>query len=589
VVLGAALLDPIGPQDVDAFRGELPARLSIPEHDVEQLIASLVSPYVVANQLVDEAKTEEDRQIARDNVLPVRVNLTLGQVIVNQGETVDASTLEALQAAGLLDVDFTVREMAALAAVAGLVALLLGWYLFVFQPRELISLRRQLMLVFLMVLVTAATKLAFPIVLPDADRRSLEFALPVAAIPMLVAALLEVRLALFVTILTAVVVTFGAAYAPDTAHFPPIHPLDSLRMLLVYLVGGVVGVFSVNRAERFSRYLLAGLAVGAATWAVLGMFWLLDGGEDYNQLAWISAVSGLCGLAAAVITLGSFVFLSTAFGITTRLQLMELAQMNSPLLRRLQDEAPGTFHHSIIVSNLAERAADLIGADSLLVRVGCYYHDIGKVAQPAFYIENQLTGENPHDHMDPYTSAKIIADHVRNGVELERRYGVPAVVQQFTREHHGTRLVAYFYRKAAEEEPDLDTGPFQYPGPRPRSKETAIVMLADSVEATVRASRERSRDRIDEMVETIIAERLVEQQLDDSDLTLREIRIIAESFKATLRAVYHPRIEYPAPTEAERRARLASAAASAVESREPAALPPPPVSLEERGRGRGRG
>jgi putative nucleotidyltransferase with HDIG domain len=234
---------------------------------------------------------------------------------------------------------------------------------------------------------------------------------------------------------------------------------------------------------------------------------------------------------------------------------MELAQLNSPLLRRLQDEAPGTFHHSIIVGNLAERAADLIGADSLLVRVGCYYHDIGKIAQPGFYIENQMGGGNPHDSLSPRESARIIAQHVTAGQELARRHGLPGRVRAFIPEHHGTRLIAYFYRMARQQDPNVPDDLFRYPGPRPQTRETAIVMLADSTEAMVRASEDRSPERIDELVEEVISERLAEGELDECDLTLRDLRTIAESFKQTMRAVYHPRIEYPEPTPEEQQAR----------------------------------
>jgi hypothetical protein len=231
---------------------------------------------------------------------------------------------------------------------------------------------------------------------------------------------------------------------------------------------------------------------------------------------------------------------------------MELAQLNHPLLRRLQEQAPGTFHHSVVVGNLAERAADLVGADALLVRVGCYFHDVGKVVKPVYYIENQVQGENPHDKLSPAASAKVVADHVHSGLELTRRHRVPPRVRAFVPEHHGTRLVTYFYRMAAANDATTDPEKFRYPGPRPQSKETAIVMLADSVEAVVRSSRDRSVDRIDSLVEAVIAERVAEGQLDECDLTLRDLKTIAESFKATLRGVYHPRIEYPAPTAGER-------------------------------------
>jgi putative nucleotidyltransferase with HDIG domain len=270
----------------------------------------------------------------------------------------------------------------------------------------------------------------------------------------------------------------------------------------------------------------------------------------------MALAAGVGGISSGVLAAGAFVTVGVLFGVTTRVQLMELSQLNSALLRRLQDEAPGTFHHSIIVGNLAERAADLVGADPLLTRVGCYYHDIGKVLQPGMYVENQLGGDSPHDTMSPEESTEVIQQHVSRGLELARRERLPARVQAFIPEHHGTRLVAYFYRRAAESDPEVDPGRFQYPGPKPQSKETAIVMLADSTEAVVRAAEDRSPEHIDRMVDEVVAERLAEGQLDESDLTLRDLRTIAESFKGTMRAVYHPRVQYPEPTPMEARRRV---------------------------------
>jgi putative nucleotidyltransferase with HDIG domain len=206
------------------------------------------------------------------------------------------------------------------------------------------------------------------------------------------------------------------------------------------------------------------------------------------------------------------------------------------------------------VSNLAEQAAELVGADPLLVRAGCYYHDIGKLARPTFYVENQLDERNPHERLDPYTSARIISAHVAAGMELARKHRLPAQVRAFISEHHGTRLVTYFYRKASQEKADVDPRLFAYGGPKPQSKETAIVMLADSAESVVRSSRDRSPERIDALVDGVISERLTEGQLEECDLTLRDLKLIGESLKASLRGIYHRRIEYPPPTEEEKEA-----------------------------------
>jgi hypothetical protein len=399
-----------------------------------------------------------------------------------------------------------------------------------------------------------AAKLYFSLVLPDEQGRFLAYFLPLAAVPMLIAALLETRLALVIGLLQAALMTFAVVFLPDFSLVESVQAVDAGRVLLVYGLSTVVGVFAVQRAQRVNQYAAGGVLVSGASLAVLFAIWLLEPQRESIDALWMTVAAAVSGLGSGVLTAGGFTVAGALFGVTTRVQLMELSQLNAPLLRRLQDEAPGTFHHSIIVGNLAERAADQIGADALLVRVGCYYHDIGKVLQPGYYIENQQGGRNPHDGMEPAASARVIAEHVKRGADLARRHGLPLAVQAFIPEHHGTRLIPYFFRIASQRDPNVDENLFRYPGPKPQTRETAIVMLADSTEAMVRASEDRSPERIDQLVEEVIAERLGEGELDESDLTLRDIRTVAESFKQTLRGVYHPRIAYPEPTEPERRA-----------------------------------
>jgi putative nucleotidyltransferase with HDIG domain len=368
---------------------------------------------------------------------------------------------------------------------------------------------------------------------------------------MLVAALLDIALAVVVASLLAVLVTFSGYYMEDARTHLTANPLEALQMATVFLIGSLAGALAAHRAERMNRYLVAGGLVAVASLVTLFAFWLLDPAREGIDLPWILIASAINGGAAAVVTVGALVALGVAFGITTRVQLMELAQLNHPLLRQLQEGAPGTFHHSILVANLAERAADLVGGDPLLARVGCHFHDIGKLAQPSYYIENQLEADNPHGRLDAASSARVIAQHVRLGIELAKRHGLPARVRAFIPEHHGTRLVTFFYRKASQQDPNVDPEKFRYPGPRPQSRETAIAMLADSVEAVVRSSRDRSTEKIDSLVDAVINERVAEGQMDECDLTLRDLRTIGRSFKATLRGIYHPRIEYPTPSKLE--------------------------------------
>jgi hypothetical protein len=524
--------------------------------DEALLTAELVRPLIVSTLTVDQAKTDQARTTARAAVPPVLISVQKGDVILAADAPVDEVAVEKLHAVGLSSSAVEWRNVVAAALLAVVVAAAIAGYLFVLQPRGITSERHMIALAIVMALPLLVAKFYLPLVLPDEQRHFLAFILPVATAPLLIAALLETDVAVVIAALIGVLTAFVSVFLPDVSLVASVGPLDTQRLALVYGVAPLAGIFLVHRADRLNRYVTAGLAIGLASFVLLLATWFIDGDRRTTDLGWMAFSSAINGISSGVVAAGVFVTAGVLFGVTTRLQLMELSQLNAPLLRRLQDEAPGTFHHSIIVGNLAERAADLVGADALLTRVGCYYHDIGKVLQPGMYIENIQGAETPHDAMTPQESADVIQQHVRGGAELARRARLPARVQAFIPEHHGTRLVAYFYRKAAESDPGVNPEAFQYPGPRPQSRETAIVMLADSTEAVVRASADRSTERINELVDEVIAERVSEGQLDESDLTLRDLRTIAESFKSTMRAVYHPRVQYPEPTAMETRRRM---------------------------------
>jgi cyclic-di-AMP phosphodiesterase PgpH len=253
------------------------------------------------------------------------------------------------------------------------------------------------------------------------------------------------------------------------------------------------------------------------------------------------------GVLSSLLAVGSFALLGRMFGILTTMQLLELANPTQPLLRRLLMEAPGTYHHSIMVGNLAERAAEVIGADSLLVRVAAYYHDIGKLERPWAFIENQADSiANVHDTLDPAESAQVIAAHVTDGIKLAEKYRLPPRIRDMIPQHHGTRTISFFYQQASERTTDqVDAALFTYPGPRPQSREAAILMLSDSTEAAARAARDHSREAIEQLVDRIIRQRLEEGQFDDCNLTLRDLTRIKQSFVTLLTGIYHPRIPYP--------------------------------------------
>ncbi|MFH1486966.1 MAG: HDIG domain-containing metalloprotein, partial [Chloroflexota bacterium] len=502
-------------------------------------ITETVDDFIKPNMLVDQAETDKAKQAAMKATEPVVVAVEKGETILRDGEIIDKIHLEKLDAAGLLNRSLQWQSLLGIALLGMTLSLLLGLYVYLFQPRSLANNRRLFLLFVIIVGTVLAAKLTIP------GRPLWAHLFPLAAAPMLMATLLDVQIAVISAAVLSILVSYVAGYSPELASFAANTTLDSLELVTVYFMGGVVGLVWVYRAERMNRFFIAGAAVALVTFTVTGAFWLMSPQHEISQLGWYAAVSLGCGVLASSLTVGISLLLSLTFGITTNFHLLELAQPNHPLLRRLMMEAPGTYHHSIMTGNLAERGAEAIGADVLLVRVGSYYHDIGKVLRPWAFSENQMPGDNIHDRLEPATSASIVTAHVADGMKLAEKHRLPSKVRDFVAQHHGTGLPAYFYHRAKEKGEKIDDSSYRYSGPRPHSRETAIVMLSDSIEATARSSQSRSPEELDQLVDKTVAERLKDGQLADSDLTLRDLDLLRASFKETLRGIFHPRIEYP--------------------------------------------
>jgi putative nucleotidyltransferase with HDIG domain len=331
---------------------------------------------------------------------------------------------------------------------------------------------------------------------------------------------------------------------------------QDLRLAAVAYTGALVAVFSVRRIQRRTDLAYAGLVVGFAN-AAASLASDLLAGTPLREAALNAGVGVTGGVLCGVLATGALPYLEDLFGLVTPIKLLELSNPSHPLLRRLQLEAPGTYHHTLMVANLAEAAAEAVGADPLLARVGTYYHDVGKLRRPGFFVENQVGGHNPHDRMAPSLSALAVAAHVRDGLELARQYKLPQVVADFIPQHHGTTLMAYFYHRAVEQQQGpVDPEAFRYEGPKPRSREAAIVMLADGVEAAARSIQNPTPERIREVVRRIVHERLEDGQLDECDLTFRDLERISQVFTRLLVSMFHPRLEYPEVSlEAHRRRR----------------------------------
>ncbi len=522
--------------------------------DQRSALTEVIEMLVVPTLAVSEERTETLRAEARANTPTVRVTYATGDVVVPAGTVIDDAGLEAIERLDIRTGSITVTAILAAAIVSVLGGAGFGAHLWVAKPRSLRGARRLALFVLTTLVPLVVAKFAFPLILPDHDDLFLALALPLAAGPIVAAVLLDVSSGVIGALIVSSVVGYLAMAVPSTSGSLA-GESDALLLVLATGSGSLGGLLVASRAERLQGYLGAGLAAASAgaLWAVVVL--LLDSDRSVEDLAWIAGASALGGLLTATISVGAFVLLSRPFGIITRVELMELVQLNHPLLRRLQDEAPGTFQHSMLVGSLADRAADRIGADSLLVRVGAYYHDIGKLHSPGFFVENFGDGPNPHENLDPLQSSRVIMRHVSAGVELARKHGLPEAVVAFVQQHHGTRLVAFFYRQAAQVKPDIEPELFEYPGPKPQSRETALVMLADASEASVRASNDRTSDRIRQIVDATIRERLDEGQFDECDISMRDLRIAADSFVQSLSAVYHPRVEYPEPSRRELAAR----------------------------------
>lgn len=521
-------------------------------NDEKNALLGVLRAFSVETFRVDQPATNAKRDQARQSVPPVVRTFSQGQVIVTEGQQISAQDIEALKATGVIDDGIDLYAVAGGIVMALGLGLLLGVYAYLFQPFADPAKRRMALVATTVAAVLIGARFALPAVTPDTDQRFFAFGLPVATAAIVTACFADLSLAALVAVAVGLMAVFAGGAAPEIAGSSYIGSLQSLELGMTYTAGGLAGAAVIHRATRLGRFAVAGLAVAGTTALVMVVFWLISAPRENVQLGWIAGAAAAHGLASAVLAVGVFVVLALVFGVTTRVQLMELAQSEHPLLRRLQDEAPGTYHHSMLVGALAERAATQIGADALLVRVGAYYHDIGKLAMPGNYVENMLDGvASPHDSLASVESARIIRAHVTNGLDLARRYRLPAVVRDFIPQHHGTRLVTYFYRRAVQNGETVEAKDYRYDGPRPQSREAAIVMLADSSEAVARARQSEGAAGLDQMVDSVFAERLAEGQLDECDITLRELQMVAASFKATLRAVYHPRVQYPQPTQEE--------------------------------------
>jgi putative nucleotidyltransferase with HDIG domain len=534
-VLVQAMQGEIKDSQVADVRRRLPTFISHSmEADQATVVEAIAGDLVTANTFYNAARTDEARQQAREGTAPVNVTIRQGEAIVREGSRVNALAIETLDAFGLRQRKVQWPAVAGAIALAVITTILLVLLIFRLYPLLWTRWRASTITILLIAMFVALGNLM--LAFPDSV---VPYLYPLPALSMILSILFGPALGMA----AGVVVALIGGYVSG----------GSIEIIAYLLTGTLMGALSLGQADRLKTFLRAGVSVSLTNAAMIFLFGLLQPEQDLVKVS-INAMVGLVsGGLATSLALAAFFVLSSLLDVITPFQLMELSRPTHPLFRQLLLKAPGTYHHTLLVANMAEEAAGRIGADGLLARVGTYYHDIGKTARPFFFTENRVGTVNPHERLDPYTSARIIISHVTDGLDLAKKHRLPSAITAFIPEHHGTSKTLAFYRMAVQEAGDdgnsVRKEDFSYPGPKPQSRETAITMLADSCEARVRSAEPGSIDEIEEIIADTIRARRDDGQLDECDLTLRDLKEIQAAFLRVLKGVFHPRVKYPDPVK----------------------------------------
>ena len=529
-VLERVMRSEIQESDLTRTRAQLPNQVSIRFNTrATNIIIEVTRDLIRPNTTLNEEATEAERQRVYDSVVDVTRSFEARQIVVPANSIIGAVEYEALEKLGLLKVTQSRTHSIARGLLASIIVMVvIGLYTARFRSTLLYHEPRLLTLLaatFLIVLIGAHFGL-----------RGQFYIYPTATLGLLFVAIVGPEI--------AVIGIIGLAFLIG------LMDNNSLETASLVAVGGLIGTLTLQRSERLNSFFFAGLMVAAANIAVVSLFNLnIPITEETTQLLTLLFYSFLNGILAAAATMAMLYIFTIVFNLLTALKIIELSQPSQPLLQRLLREAPGTYQHSLQVANLAEQAANAIKANAELTHVAALYHDIGKMKNPAFFTENQRDIGNPHDVLnDPYRSADIIIGHITEGDEMAKQYRLPQRIRDFIREHHGTSQVFVFYKQAlilaGEDESMVDKSDFSYPGPKPQSRETGILMLADSCEAAVRSKQPKTKQEIEETVYSVIDGKRKSGQLDESGLTLGDIKSIFDIFVDMLSAIYHPRINY---------------------------------------------
>ena len=494
------------------------------------LVAELVSAFIVPNSFYSEQLTLAAQQAARDAVAPVVQTYKEGETIVSAGRIITPADMEALRQLGMIQRGQELEDYLGAGALIVLCAVFVPLYFYRRRRIGVLNESRSLLIIALVFMVFLLGARLF------SDRTLAPYAYPLQAAALLLTALFGVELAIVISIPLCLLAAYGLSNAFDLTAF--------------YLLTSLVGALALGPARRFWGFARGALGIAISGLAVLLAYRLPYLPTDLVGILQLVGAVAFAGFASAATALLLQYLFAQALGLTTPLQLMDISRPDFPLQQFFLRNAPGTYQHTLQVANLAEQAAEQIGADPLLTRVGAQFHDIGKALNPTFFIENQLPSSvDKHEDMAPRDAAGTIIKHVLDGVHLARKHRLPDRIHDFILEHHGTLITRYQYNQALEaaggDVTKIDIEDYRYPGPRPRSRETAILMMADAVEARARAENPANEEALRALVRSVIDTVEKNRQLDDTQLTLRDLNLINESFVKTLQGTYHPRIQYP--------------------------------------------
>ena len=493
---------------------------------------------VIQNEFYDPEATEEMRKQTVENVESVKI--LQGQIIVEEGQLISRDIHRQLGLVGVLDNERFIQPFVGLAFLIFL--LLASLYYYFYNLEEKKEMKHTHLMQFSLIFLLSILIMKVISLIDVLEYADLVYIFPAAVGAMLIRILINENLAVLVTIITAICgsIIFNEGVSGS------IHMTVGIYILCSCLAGIM---FMSNNHHR-SKIFMGGLFVAVVNVIVIfSLAFIRNEQYDFKEIGVTIIIALMSGILSAVLTIGLLPFFEAGFGILSSMSLIELSNPNHPLLKKILTEAPGTYHHSIMVANLAESACEAIGANGLLARVGCYYHDIGKTIRPKFFIENQMNIENPHDRLPPEASKNIIMSHVKDGAELLKKHRLPKEIVDIAEQHHGTTLLKFFYYKVKQSGEDVTEEEYRYPGPKAQTKESAIVGIADSVEAAVRSMSQPTPEQIEDLVRKIISDRLQDNQFNECDLTLKELEKVTNSLCESLKGIFHPRIEYPEMTE----------------------------------------